>query len=355
MKVLSHPGDNSRNPYVHLLNASLREFGVDVDDWDDGKSSPASYDVLHVHWPDLLIASTSPVGRVLRWLGATGPVGRVMRWAGFALWLRAAKAAGLRLVWTAHNVQPHESALEVVRAFQRWFVSNVDGVMSLSRSGITLARDRFEALERVPQQVVPHGHYRDLYPRRPDQLEARRSLDLAPESTVLLYFGSIREYKGVPDLLSVFLRVRDPDATLVIAGKPRTARLRREVGKLAATDSRVHLHLRSIPESDVPKFFAAADVVVLPFRDILHSGSAMLALSLDRPVIAPRSDFLEELSRTVGAGWLRLYDGAIGRSILEEALSSFRNGNRSDRPNLTEFDWPPIARATAHFYEQVAS
>ena len=66
-------------------------------------------------------------------------------------------------------------------------------------------------------------------------------------------------------------------------------------------------------------YLPATDLVVLPYRDILNSGSAVLALSFDRPVLVPRRGSLGDLQNHVGRQWVRTYEGDIGAAELEAA------------------------------------
>ena len=74
----------------------------------------------------------------------------------------------------------------------------------------------------------------------------------------------------------------------------------------------MHLHLRSVPVEDVQAHFAAADLVVLPYRKTLNSAVALLALSFDRPVLVPNAGSMAELQREVGAEWVLIYEGSEG-------------------------------------------
>ena len=132
--------------------------------------------------------------------------------------------------------------------------------------------------------VLPHGSYVRQYDVDADAAAARAALDLPPRGTVFAFVGAIRGYKGVAELVEAFTMSGQwgRDARLH-RGKPLPARIGRELEERAATDPRVVLRLERIPEEDLSRVLRAADVVVLPFRDILTSGSAILALSHGRP------------------------------------------------------------------------
>ncbi|MGH3257799.1 MAG: glycosyltransferase, partial [Streptosporangiaceae bacterium] len=105
----------------------------------------------------------------------------------------------------------------------------------------------------------------------------------------IVFFGKILDYKGVEDLLAAFAAVpADAPAELVVAGQcddqPMRSRLR------AAAGERVVLRLGRIAEQEVAPLLASADAVVLPYRRVTTSGSAMLALAYARPLIVPQLD-----------------------------------------------------------------
>ena len=105
---------------------------------------------------------------------------------------------------------------------------------------------------------------------------------------MFLAFGMVRPYKQVPALVETFRAVAGPDDRLVVAGNPNRDWLERAVRERAGDDPRVRLDLRFVPDDEVGDYFAAADAVVLPYRDVLTSGSAVLAMSFGRAVVAPR-------------------------------------------------------------------
>lgn len=169
---------------------------------------------------------------------------------------------------------------------------------------------------------------------------------------VMLFFGRLRGYKGVDDLLSAFA-LTAIDGTLIVAGAPEGSETEERIRRTAAADERVRLLLDFIDAERVPTLFAAADVVVLPFRDVTHSGSVMLALSLGRPVLVPDTPVMRELQEVVGAAWVITYRGSLGPDDLTPALELDRQEDPRG-PDLAWADWSAVGRATARFFRQVA-
>jgi glycosyltransferase involved in cell wall biosynthesis len=148
--------------------------------------------------------------------------------------------------------------------------------------------------------VIPHGEYgflaRDAAP--PDRGAARSSLGLEPHHEVVLFFGYIREYKGLDVLLDSWPAVARArlDARLVIAGDPvRLDRARRQALEAQAARLGAIHRFEYIPVNDVHRYFAAADVLVMPYRHVSQSGVLFLALAEGVPVVATRVGGLPEV------------------------------------------------------------
>ena len=217
--------------------------------------------------------------------------------------------------------------------------------------------ERFQALAGRPGYIVPHGHYRDAYPRTVSRESARQRLSLPPQATVLLHFGLMRPYKNVPHLIRTFRTMPRPGAVLwssaspmmrpsrARSGAPRTAR--QTCGSTSAT-----YRLKKC------SFFAAADLVVLPYRRILNSGVVMLSLTFARPVLVPDLGAMRDQQERFGADWVRLYRGDLTVGALAAAtewalprpqsvdLDDFGAGTRAANSGHLRRAWP-VARLQA--------
>jgi len=195
------------------------------------------------------------------------------------------------------------------------------------------------------------GHYIDAYPHAVDQAEARRRLGLGADEIVLVSFGQLRAYKGIPELLDAFASLQVPGVRLVVAGRAVEPSLGERVARAAAADPRIVAHPTHVEDSDVQLYFEAADWIVLPYRDVLTSGSALLALSFGRPVIAPRRGCLADMDERDGVlRYAPERPGALG-AVLRDAT---RRDARAWRPRALaaarRADWGDIARAYARIF-----
>lgn len=341
MRVVASPAFQNEkwNPYNALLYRHLQKLGVHVDEFFSTRILLGHYDVWHIHWPDTVMTY--------------GPT--LSRWTerGFRLLVSRARQRGIAIVWTVHNLQTHDQQYpERERRLMDWFTRQVDGCISLSRTGLQLVQTRYPAIKEVPTAVIRHGHYREAYPQACSKEEARAALRLEKHHEVILFIGQVRPYKGVEDLVSAFRSVPSSDARLIIAGRIRSQELRLRLDGEAAADPRITLASGYVPPEQVAKLCAAADVVVLPYRDVLNSGSALLALSYNRPVVVPQVGAMRELEEEVGSTWVRTYPGKLDPEILVGALAWARNRRENaEPPQLPE--WGDIARETLAFYHEV--
>jgi glycosyltransferase involved in cell wall biosynthesis len=204
------------------------------------------------------------------------------------------------VVATAHVVTPHERI-----PFQEAIYRRVHGYSDLIVAHSEFDRRRLTeefAVDPERAVLIPHGEYGffESGDHVADPVEARRRLGLGASDEVVLFFGYIREYKGLDVLLEAWNAVVEerPGARLLIAGDPvRLGPARRnELEAWADRLGAVH-RFDYIPFSDVAAYFGAADVLVMPYRSISQSGVLYLALSLGVPVVATRVGGLPELLR----------------------------------------------------------
>jgi beta-1,4-mannosyltransferase len=339
--VLAWPGLGARakNPYTWLLYSHVAALGVRVHDFTPARALRGGYDVLHLHWPEKALNAESLLGRVAGALAALATI-------------EAAQLHGARVVWTAHNARPHESRHPKL---EEWFwsavVRRVDAVIHPSVAGQEVVEARYPELALRPHAVVPLGHFRGAYPDTVSREEARAALGISDGARVVAFLGLVRPYKNVPQLIRTVraLPRETGEVILLVGGAPHSAALADEVRAAAGGDPRVRLALEHIPDDQVQRYLRAADLVVLPFKDITNSASALLALSFDRPVLVPGRGAMGELQTLVGADWVCTYDGDLTVDILEDAVQwAVRPPDRA--PSLESAEWEPIARQTLAVY-----
>jgi glycosyltransferase involved in cell wall biosynthesis len=180
-------------------------------------------------------------------------------------------------------------------------------------------------------------------------------LGIHSEAKMLLFVGAVRSYKNVEMLVRAFREVTTRDAILHVVGSPNSAKLAQSILGQASSDDRVSVLFEFVEPEVLSAHVSAADLVVLPYREILNSGSALLALSLNRPILVPDLGAMGELKADFGDEWVRTFSGELDKAILERALD-WAVRNRSSICQMPEkYEWQSIGRETARFYGTVVS
>lgn len=318
-------GSNRTNPYLLQLVAALGSAAprTSVMFFSWRAALLGRYDVLHVHWPERLVRGNT------RWRSR-------LKQARFLLLLLRLRVQRTPVVRTLHNLESHEPGDAVERRLLAALDRRV--VAAITLNPFT------PVAEGLRRYVIPHGDYRGwVAPVDRPSLPGR-----------LLFFGLIRPYKGVEELLDAFGAVQGGDASLLIAGPPADEELTARIRARAQSDPRIELGLRYLQDADLAAEIAASELVVLPYRAVHNSGAALLALSLDRPILIPRTDTTEWLQQEVGDDWVITYDPPLTAELLTEALAT-TGGRTSDRPHFVARDWTTAAAAHRTVYEEARS
>lgn len=316
------------NPYISSVNRELARLGAAFTEpaatLKDIRRRLRPDLILHFHWP-----STSYGGR------SRAEFER--RTGDFIALLDHAKALGCHIVWTAHNVFPHESAFpDLDLDARREFVRRCDHVLVHCAAGHRELTAAFRDLPAVT--ITPHPHYREDYADPPSRAAARRALRIADDDFVFLMFGLLRGYKNFPLAVSAFRAAGLPRARLMIAGGKLAAGDTSDMKRLVDGDDRIELRCQRIPHAEVPVLFAAADVALFAYDRILASGGVALAQSMGRAVIAPGIGCLPDMvPKDCGilydAGSLESLSAAMRRIVEADADEMGRCGQRHIAPH----------------------
>lgn len=251
--------------------------------------------------------TTGPEVAVLRyWMPFFAPS---MGWVAGSL-----RQRGVKVLSIVDNALPHEPHF-YDRPLTRWFLQRNDGLVAMTDA---VQQDILGMVPGAKVELLAHPLYDHFGEPVPTE-EARHWLGLPKDARVLLFFGLIRDYKGL-DLLIEAFGTLDPMYHLVIAGEPYGSpekyleKVRSSPGK-----DRIHLHMRFIPDTDVPRFFSAADAVVLPYRSATQSGVTAIAYHFGLPVVATDVGGLKEAVQHGRTGVLvpRPTASALARGIVD--------------------------------------
>lgn len=222
---------------------------------------------------------------------------------------RVARRQGTRRISILDNLIPHEKRFGD-KMFARYFVGSVDGMVAMSRS-VLADVDLFDPQGRKARAFCPHPLY-DHYGGRLDREEALRLLGLDPGHRYILFFGFIRDYKGLDLLLEAMSdkRVGGLGARLIVAGEfygdPKP--YMEQIGRLGIGD-RVVLKTDFIPDHEVNRYFCAADLVAQPYKTATQSGVTQIAFHFERPMLVTNVGGLPEI----------VPDGKVGFVVAPDA------------------------------------
>jgi len=289
--------------------------------------------LVHLHWVfDFALPGSARFATMRRLSQAW--------FAGILWWLRLLR---FRLVWTAHNVLPHDPVFADDVTARRWLVAASDLVIAHSSAALR----ELGALGANPRRsaVIPHGPYIPSTPATSLRVPGTGS-----KAREILFVGKVQAYKGAANLVRAFLALpTDVQAQLRIAGECSDHRIRAELEALTGrVGGSVSLSLERVSEQALTSLLAAADIVALPFERVTTSGSAMLALCHGRPLIVPAGPALADLPDDA----VLRYDGSVPG--LTAALAWAATADADELAAMSNaalryaarFSWADVARTT---------
>jgi D-inositol-3-phosphate glycosyltransferase len=200
------------------------------------------------------------------------------------------------------NIIPHEKR-PGDKAFTRYFIKPVDAFVAMSQSVIEDIR-QFDT--KKPRAFCPHPLY-DNFGEKISKQEAKQHLGLSNGDDYILFFGFIREYKGLDLLIKAFAaeRFRITNKKLLIAGEFYTdPKPYLDLIKAHDLADQVILRTDFIPDDEVRYYFSASDLVVQPYRSATQSGITQIAYHFDKPMIVTNVGGLPEMVPHGHAGFV---------------------------------------------------
>lgn len=261
--------------------------------------------------------------------------------------LRRAKRKGMRRVSILHNLIPHEHR-PGDKLFSRYFVGSNDAFITLSRSVLD-DLNVFDPKGLKPRTFSPHPLY-DHYGATLGRKEALDLIGLRESQRYVLFFGFIREYKGLDLLLDAMAdeRMEKLGVKLIVAGefygdpKPYQEQIsRHDIG------DRVVLHTEFIPDHEVNRYFCAADLVVQPYKNATQSGVSQIAYHFEKPMVVTHVGGLPEIVPDGKAGFVVKPDSqeiadAIVRYFEEDWQQRLTEGVREEKK---KYAWDKMTAA----------
>jgi glycosyltransferase involved in cell wall biosynthesis len=353
LHVLTMPDFRTANPYQVLLSEALHNEGVQlvfsekrpgkfplVRTWLATKPRPP---ILHLHW-------------IIPYLRGSTIATQFLYAAMLLTDVLLLRLAGVRIVWTVHNLLMHESRWPQLELQTRALLARLCHRLIVHSNAAANAVSRAYHVPSAKISVIQIGSYPPPAVYTGSKSEARRKLGFPADTRLYVALGHLRPYKGIEELLTVWREnFIDAEAFLAIAGQAspdHAEKLRR----LADGIPNVHLVSTYIPDDDVAAYLAAADVAIAPFRRVLTSSSVVQYLCAGLPVIAPAFPVLSETLE--GADQL-LYDpensAGLALSIQKSLQSDTRLLSESACRAAERFRWEATAAQTARVFRSLRS
>lgn len=337
------------NPYLSMLQAELSPS-----EWKvlRRKTLPSLIellprltedDVLHIHW-------TFPVTS-----GAQSCEDAARRSEAFRNFLSQARDRGAKILWTVHNQIAHDTPWPEIE------VQIAENLCSLSDAIIQLHNQTARCVSvayHLPEEklfTIPHSSYEGVYQELGDRKAAREALGVDIQAPVVGLVGQLRPYKGLDTLFRAADSAADErdQFTLLVAGKLHAPDLTSYAAALPR-EAKLVSTLDWVPRDEMWKWILASDVIALPYRKVLNSGTLLLAATFGRPVIIPDDSPLSKVY--ADQTWVTPFgkdptpEQALARTIvssLETAIEEGKNARafaRAHPPALMASDYATLLR-----------
>ncbi len=251
-----------------------------------------------------------------------------------------------RVVAIADNIIPHEKR-PGDRLLTRYFVKKIHGFVTMSEA---VRNDLVPfGIARERSTFCPHPLY-DNFGEPLSRKEARRLLNLEEAENIVLFFGFIREYKGLDLLIKAFAEpaLKDIPVKLLVAGEFYSSpepyyQLVRDLG----LEKRIIWHTKFIPNEKVRNYFCAANLVAQPYKSATQSGVTQVAYHFEVPMLVTKVGGLPEMVPHLKAGYVMDAEPAA----IAEAIADYFRSNRQEafksfiKEEKKRFSWKTLVSA----------
>ncbi len=337
-----YPGREHIGQTNYLVNFNPEIDAYEGMDWNSPRSWYGAYKFLKQHQPDAII--------MLWWTSSVAHM-------EFFLAVANRMKIKAKMILEVHEVvDPLEESILPIRLYSRLAGKLIMGRADAFTTQSSSAKNQIAQIYRLDEGkifVVPIGLYED-YKCVSDKNLFKKELGIE-EEFVILYFGLIRKYKGVPYLVEAFNKLPQDIAQksrLVIAGEDWGDET--SLGGVISSSpykERITYRPQFIPDDMIPKYFSAADVVVLPYLRTAGSGVANIAMAYGKPIITSDIETMRECLKDYGG----VSFAPVGDSAaIAERLAEIYNDHKSGNPllyNLPQNTWDEVARQ----YEEIVA
>jgi glycosyltransferase involved in cell wall biosynthesis len=265
---------------------------------------------------------------------------------------RMVRKSGVKVLAITDNVIPHETRPGDV-AFAKYFINACDGFVTMSKA---VMKDLEKFTSTVHKKYLLHPLYTS-FGEKLNKMDARKALELPTDKQLVLFFGLIRNYKGLDMLLDAMNELKsNPNINLVIAGEfYEDKQPYLDLIKKYGIENQVILHGKFIANEDVKLYFSAADLVALPYRSATQSGVTQVSFHFEVPTLVTNVGGLGEIIPDKIAGYVVESNGkAIADGIKDyfenNRMPSFTEGMKKEKQ---KYDWKIFVDEVIDLYHSI--
>ncbi|MCT1391447.1 glycosyltransferase [Peribacillus frigoritolerans] len=339
-KVWMSPKYSPTNKYNDLFSTCIENEGYVVDDFNKSDFfSLKSNDILHIHWFHPYYQSRIRLIFLIKSLIVI-------------ICLTYLRLKNVRVVWTFHNLYPHNYKFKHLEKWVRRKILRSCSVVTVAAESIKESLIKEFGIDEGKVHLVHHGHYKGKYPQQ--NIDYRKKYNISNDKFIYLFVGAIKPYKGVDLLVEEFLKLEQENVHLIIAGKVYNG-MEGIIEDLRGIQN-ITFDLRFIPDEEIVDLIESSDIVVLPYKNITTSGTAILACSLHKPIICPETPFMMEYFNEHIA---YLYNNQSSTGFLMTMKKAFRDKDNyiNNTSYFVEFtnklEWDLIGKKMKSLYNNI--
>ena len=265
---------------------------------------------------------------------------------------RMVRKSGVKVLAITDNVIPHETRPGDV-AFAKYFINACNGFVTMSKA---VMKDLEKFTNTIHKKYLLHPLYTS-FGEKLNKIDARKALELPTDKQLVLFFGLIRNYKGLDMLLDAMNELKsNPNIILVIAGEfYEDKQPYLDLIKKYGIENQVIVHGKFIANEDVKLYFSAADLVALPYRSATQSGVTQVSFHFEVPTLVTNVGGLGEIIPDKVAGYVVESNGkAIADGIKDyfenNRMPSFTEGMKKEKQ---KYDWKIFVDEVIDLYKKL--
>ena len=301
--------------------------------------------IVHIHW----LYSFN-----LNW--AHGKISRIFTQYWFYLWIISLKICKIKIVYTVHNILPHEKIFNNDKKVFQFLEKHANNLILLNESS-------FESYDQLyPRKVlhlIPEGPL--LMPTTIKRIEQRDRLQVAESKRLIVLVGYLRPYKGLSSLLEGAVDLPKNFAIRVAGSADDKYQKELELTLLHLKSQNIDIDIafRRLTDNEYGAYLNAADFICLPFKEINNSGSINSALCAGVPVIVPNISSLDWVPKGAILNIPNNSDGnfdfkELFQLIMQISVPEYDSMKESALEWVTKLSWQNVAKKHINLYRELS-